>query len=141
MSNLFGYVKYHNLDVHKTGLSIDQIKSLRDPVIRSIDFIEKHKIQIGQDDYKNLFQQYQHILNLYNNMIDTNLIQSKYIDPRTVVQTQPIIDGKADYDVADWEKQFTVNNLNIDPYTIPPINAFRDIKDYGKFSTKYQTQY
>ncbi len=70
-------------------------------------------------------------------MIDRNMIQSKYIDPRTVVQTQPIIDGPTDYDIADWEKQFTANNLNIEPYTIPPINAFREIKDYNKY---YQSQ-
>lgn len=132
MNNDFGYAKYHKVDTHKTGLSVEQIKKLREPVIRSID-LEAHKIQIGQDDYKNLFQQYQHILNIFNNMIDTNMIQSKYIDPRTVVQTQPIIDGKPDYDVADWEKQFTANNLNIDPYTIPPINAYREIADYGKY--------
>lgn len=124
---------YHNVQSHKTNLSTQQIKALREDVIRSIDFIEKHKYQIGQNDYKNLFTQYQHILNIYNNMIDRNLIQSKFIDPRTVVQTQPVIDGPTDYNIQDWEKQFTANNLNIEPYTIPPINAFRRIKDYNKY--------
>ena len=137
MDNNIGYEKYYNLSYHKTGLSTPQLKSLREGVIRAIDFIEKHKLQIGQNDYKNIFHQYQHILNIYNNMIDRNMIQSKYIDPRTVVQTQPIIDGPTDYDIADWEKQFTANNLNIEPYTIPPINAFREIKDYNKY---YQSQ-
>jgi hemoglobin-like flavoprotein len=125
------------MTTHKTGLSTQQIKALREPIIRGIDFLEKHKLQVGQNDYKNLFHQYQHILNIYNNMIDRNVIQSKYIDPRTVVQTQPIIDGPTDYDIADWEKQFTANNLNIEPYTIPPINAFRKVKDYNNH---YRTQ-
>jgi len=124
---------YHDVESHKSMLSTQQIKSLREDVIRSIDFIEKHKYQIGQNDYKNLFTQYQHVLNIYNNMIDRNMIQSKFIDPRTVVQTQPVIDGANDYNIQDWEKQFTTNNLNIDPYTIPPINAFREIKDYNKY--------
>lgn len=126
------YAAYHTLATHKSQLSTPQVKSLREDVIRAIDFLEKHKYQIGQNDYKNLFQQYQYILNIYNNMIDRNLIQSKYIDPRTVVQTQPIIDGPANYDIQDWERQFTANNLNIQPYTIPPINAFRNIPDYNK---------
>tara|TARA_R100001163_G_C5058030_1_gene194587 strand:- start:73 stop:639 length:567 start_codon:yes stop_codon:yes gene_type:complete len=123
---------YQDNSVHKTMLNTPQVKSLRQDVIRAIDFLEKHKYQIGQNDYKNLFNQYQHVLNIYNNMIDRNLVQSKYIDPRTVVQTQPIIDGP-EYDVEDWEKQFTANNLQIEPYTIPPINAFRRIKDYNKY--------
>ena len=131
--NNTGIEQYQSLSYHKTGLSTEQIKNLRESVIRGIDFLEKHKLQIGQNDYKNLFHQYQHVLNIYNNMIDRNIIQSKYIDPRTVVQTQPIIDGPSNYDVADWEKQFTANNLNIQPYTIPPINAFREIKDYNKY--------
>lgn len=118
--------------VHKSALGTQQIKSLRKDVIRGIDFLEKHKYQIGQNDYKNLFTQYQHVLNIYNNMIDRNMIQSKYIDPRTVVQTQPIIDGP-EYDVQDWERQFTANNLQIEPYTIPPINAFRRIKNYNQY--------
>lgn len=126
------YKEMYSLESHKSMLSTQQIKSLREQVIRSIDFIEKHKYQIGQNDYKNIFDQYQHILNIYNNMIDRNLIQSKYIDPRTVVQIQPIIDGSNNYDIQDWEKQFTANNLNIEPYTIPPINSFRQIKDYNK---------
>lgn len=127
------YAEYQNLMTHKTMLSTNQIKALREDVIRGIDFVEKHKYQIGQNDYKNLFHQYQHILNIYNNMIDRNMIQSKYIDPRTVVQTQPIVDGPASYDIQDWERQFTANNLNIEPYTIPPINAFRRIPDYNKY--------
>lgn len=127
-----GNQKYMENSVHKSMLGTQQIKSLREDVIRGIDFIEKHKYQIGQNDYKNLFHQYQHVLNIYNNMIDRNMIQSKYIDPRTVVQTQPIIDGP-DYDVQDWERQFTANNLQIEPYTIPPINAFRRIKNYNQY--------
>lgn len=140
-SNNNPYHEYAVLMNHKSSLSTSQIKSLREDVIRSIDFIEKHKYDIGQNDYKNLFDQYQHILNIYNNMIDRNLIQSKYIDPRTVVQTQPIIDGRSGYDIQDWERQFTANNLNIQPYTIPPINAFRNIPDHNKYmgsQGKYQ---
>ena len=49
----------------------------------------------------------------------------KPIDSRTVVQVQPIIDGSDDYTMAGWEKQFTANNLNIQPNTITPINQFR----------------
>lgn len=122
-----------SLSYYKTGLSCQQIRSLRDGVVRSIEFLEQNKLQVGQNDYKNLFQLYQNILNTYNNMIDRNMIQSQYIDPRTVVQTQPIIDGRNDYELEDWEKQFTANNLQIKPYTIPPINAFRQIKDYNKY--------
>lgn len=132
-NNNIGAEQYQNLAYYKTGLSIQQIKALRENIIRGIDFLESHKLQIGQNEYKNLFDYYQHILNTYNNMIDRNMIQSKYTDPRTVVQTQPIIDGPSNYDMADWEKQFTANNLNIQPYTIPPINAFREIKDYNKY--------
>jgi hypothetical protein len=117
--------------VHKTSLDTSQLKKLREDVIRAIDFIEKNKYQISQGDYKNLFSQYQHVLNVYNNMIDRNLVQSKYIDPRTIVQTQPIIDGPS-YDVQDWERQFTANNLQIEPYSIPPINAWRNVKDYNQ---------
>ena len=118
----------------KTGLSTDQIKSLREGVIRGIDFIEKHKVQISQEDYKDLFQNYQHILNTYNNMIDRNIIQSKYIDNRTIVQVQPIIDGRDDYNTQSWEKQFTANNLNVQPYMLsPPQNTFRQVKDTDKF--------
>ena len=122
---------YMSNSVHKSMLDTPQVKSLREDVIRAIDFLEKHKYQIGQNDYKNLFHQYQHILNIYNNMIDRNLVQSKYIDSRTVVQTQPVIDGPT-YDLQDWEQQFTANNLQIEPYTIPPINAFRRIKNYNQ---------
>ena len=117
--------------VHKTMLDTVQLKKLREDVIRAIDFIEKNKFKITQEDYKNLFSQYQHVLNVYNNMIDRNLVQSKYIDPRTIVQTQPIIDGPS-YDVQDWERQFTANNLQIEPYTLPPINAWRNVKDYNQ---------
>lgn len=133
MSGVNEYRAYHNLQTHKAMLGTQQIKALREDVIRGIDFIEKHKYQIGQNDYKNIFNQYQHILNIYNNMIDRNMVQSQYIDPRTVVQTQPIIDGQSDYNIQDWEKQFTANNLQVEPYTIPPINAFRRIKDYNKY--------
>lgn len=133
---------YQKLNNHKTMLGSDQLKTLRANVILGIDFIQTHKYQIEQSDYKNLFSQYQHILNIYNNMIDRNLIQSKYIDPRTVVQTQPVIDGRSDYDIQDWERQFTANNLNIQPDSIPPINAWRQIPDYNKHmgsQAKYKT--
>lgn len=140
----YAYTSYFDMTKYKTNLSTKYIKELRAPIIRSIDFLERNKACISQEDYKNLFDQYQHILNVYNNMIDRNVIQSKYIDPRTVVQTQPIIDGAADYDLSDWEKQFTANNLQIQPYSIPPINTFRQVKDQTKYTCaldkKYQMQ-
>lgn len=140
----YAYTSYFDMTKYKTNLSTQHIKELRTPIIRSIDFLERNKACISQEDYKNLFDQYQHILNVYNNMIDRNVIQSKFIDPRTVVQTQPIIDGAADYDLSDWEKQFTANNLQIQPYSIPPINTFRQVKDQTKYmcalDKKYQMQ-
>jgi hypothetical protein len=126
------YKTFYSVDTNKTMLSTQQIKALREEVIRSIDFIEKHKYQILFNDYNDLFENYQHILNLYNQMIDRNMIQSKFIDPRIVVQTQPIIDGPADYNIKDWERQFTANNLGVTPDNIPSINAYRQVKDYNK---------
>jgi hemoglobin-like flavoprotein len=127
-----GYEQYHQLETYKTDLSTEQIKALRDPVVHALNFIQQHKYQISQNEYQNLFQQYQHIWNIYNNMIDRNIIQSKYNDNRTIVQTQPIIDGPPDYDIPQWQKAFTANNLNVIPSQIPPVNTFRQVKDYNK---------
>lgn len=126
------YKQYHQVESHKTSLSTQQLAAVREEAIRSLDFIEHHKYQILQEDYKDLFTQYQHIIDRLNSMIDRNMVQSKYIDPRTVVQTQPLIDGPDDYDIQDWERQFTANNINVQPYTIPPINAWRKTKHFNK---------
>jgi hypothetical protein len=126
------YKTYFNVDNNKTALSTQQLKALREEVIRGIDFIETNKYQLLQVDYGNLFDAYQHILNTYNQMIDRNMIQSKFIDPRVVVQTQPIIDGPPNYNIKMWEKQFTVNNLCVVPDCIPPTSAYRKVKDYNK---------
>ena len=132
MNNTNPYKGFYSVEANKTSLSTQQIKALREEVIRSIDFIEKHKYQMLQSDYSDIFDGYQHILNLYNQMIDRNMIQSKFIDPRIVVQTQPIIDGPPNYDTKEWERQFTANNLNVTPDNIPSINAYRQVKDYNK---------
>lgn len=126
------YKTYFNVDTNKTMLSTQQIKALREEIIRNIDFIETNKYQMLQVDYSNIFDSLQHILNTYNQMIDRNMIQSKFIDPRIVVQTQPIIDGPPNYNIQEWEKQFTFNNLYVVPDNIPGTSAYRQVKDYNK---------
>ena len=51
-------VTKYQLNTHQTALHTAQIKELRAQVIRSIDFLEKNKYHIDQNDYKNLFSIY-----------------------------------------------------------------------------------
>lgn len=130
------------LSYHNSQLSTDQLKRLRRPIIEAIYFLEQNKARMQYNAYLDLFDCYQRILNRYNNLIDTNTVQAKYTDPRTVVQVQPIVDGRPDgqYDVADWERQFTANNINL-PATLynnhPPSNRFREIRDHKKLPSFY----
>lgn len=109
----------------RKNLTTEQIRKLRTPILEALYFLDKNKLQIDFNLYAKLFNYYQGILNSYNIMLDKNIVQATYIDSRTVVQVQPIIDGSDDYTMAGWEKQFTANNLNIQPNTITPINQFR----------------
>jgi len=126
---------------YNTKLNTDQLKRLRRPIIEGLYFIEQNKDRMDYNIYTDIFSSYQRLLNRYNTLIDTNVVQAQYTDPRTVVQVQPIVDGTSDgkYDLADWEKQFTANNMNL-PSTAynnhPPSNRFREIRDYKK-ATNY----
>jgi hypothetical protein len=130
------------LNYHNTQMSTAELTRLRRPIMEGLNFLEQNKNRLDYNTYLDLFDCYQRTLNRYNNLIDTNTVQNQYTDPRTVVQVQPIVDGRPDgkYEMADWERQFTANNINL-PSTAynnhPPAQRFREIRDHKKTPAFY----
>ena len=128
------------LDKGRLQLTLEEVTRLRTGALQAVEALKAAKARIPPNDFMNLVNQYQYIITMYNNMVNTlqyqqtnptqpcgpfgpGDLQQKLVYGRDGTTTT-IVRERDLYSGAEWEEQFRANVHNPPSYMMPPRNVW-----------------